>query len=1017
MFKIKHLIIVLCTLLSGFSIAQTTVSTNHSNNNGNGLITFHLQNTNSYPIIVTGLNCHLGTTTTNNLELLYRTTAIYDYAAPWGAGTIGAGQNGWLSAGTGIVNSSTANGVVTALSGLNLLIPAGATYDMAFSANTLQYMTLTDGGGANVNTFSAGGVNLITGDGIGWGGVIAPSTPANYPRGFIGGVTFIPAAGAALHFDGANDEVSMGNSMNSILDPLNKATVEAWVKPDNNTYLGVIAGNYNTPGNAQMQFLLRRDFDQFAFWVDDGTGFKVVNSGVATSTIGVWQHVAGVWDGSKLMIYINGVLKATTTGVTGSSFASTTNVVKLGTNSAGTPEIFTGAIDELRIWTIARSQCDINTYQNCEIATTATGLLANYHFNQGMPAASNATVTSLTDASGNAYNGTLSNFALTGTTSNWIYPGGVSSGSTTPASTPVIGVTVTNSVICNGENTTLTGTGALTYTWTGGVANGITFSPSSTQSYTVNGTAATGCTNTAVQGVTVNSLPAVTASASNSVICNGQSTTLNGSGAATYTWSGGITNSTPFSPTATQSYTVTGTSALGCTNTAVQGVTVNTLPSVTANVSSSVICEGFTTTFSGSGADTYTWTGSINDAVAFAPAASGSYTVTGTNTLTGCTNTAAAAVTVNTLPIVSSSITNSFICEGTSITVNGSGADTYTWSGGVTDNVAFTPMITSSYTVTGTNTLTGCTSTNVSVQSVTVNANPVLTAPSGVICNGGSFTITPSGAATYTISGGNNVVSPSSTANYTITGTSAEGCLGSAIEVTVSVQSQLTVSISGPSAICNGQAANLTANGASTYSWNTGATTNAIAPTPTTTTTYSVIGASGSCSDSTTVTINVNPNPTVSAVSNMSMICVGQSATLTASGASTYTWNTTATGASLVDSPTITVTYTVTGEDANGCTAMAIIQQSVSACTSVTSTPVGKETLMKVYPNPGSGFATMELYADSKVIVVNVLGAVISNETHTAGTHNLNISQCANGIYFVQVIHNGQSQIIKLIKE
>ena len=68
-----------------------------------------------------------------------------------------------------------------------------------------KYMTLTNGGGANINTFSGGGVNLITGDGVSWGGVAYPATPANYPRGFIGGITFIaavpctapPTAGAA----------------------------------------------------------------------------------------------------------------------------------------------------------------------------------------------------------------------------------------------------------------------------------------------------------------------------------------------------------------------------------------------------------------------------------------------------------------------------------------------------------------------------------------------------------------------------------------------------------------------------------------------------------------------------------------------------------------------------------------------------------------------------------------------------------------------------------------------------
>jgi hypothetical protein len=176
--------------------AQTTITTTHTNNNGNGSVTFNVQNTNAFDIIVTDIQCHLGTTATNNIQLLYNTNPYVDLAAPWDFGTVGAGQNGWISAGTGVVsNSNTANGIVPVLSGLFLIIPAGQTYQFGLSATTMQYMTLTSGAGTN--TFTAGGVNVITGDGISWGGVVYPSTPGNYPRGFIGGITFIPGVACA----------------------------------------------------------------------------------------------------------------------------------------------------------------------------------------------------------------------------------------------------------------------------------------------------------------------------------------------------------------------------------------------------------------------------------------------------------------------------------------------------------------------------------------------------------------------------------------------------------------------------------------------------------------------------------------------------------------------------------------------------------------------------------------------------------------------------------------------------
>jgi hypothetical protein len=189
--KINLLLLSLC--LFNASKAQITIATNHIDNNGNGSVTFNVQNTNAFNIIITGISAHLGTNANNQIQLLYRTSAINDLTPPWDYGIVGAGQNGWILAGTNTVNSNVANGVVPVLSGLNLVIPAGATYTLGLSATSLRYMTLTNGNGLNVNIFSSAGVNLITGDGVSWGGTAYPSTPANYPRGFVGSITFIPA--------------------------------------------------------------------------------------------------------------------------------------------------------------------------------------------------------------------------------------------------------------------------------------------------------------------------------------------------------------------------------------------------------------------------------------------------------------------------------------------------------------------------------------------------------------------------------------------------------------------------------------------------------------------------------------------------------------------------------------------------------------------------------------------------------------------------------------------------------
>ena len=80
-----------------------------------------------------------------------------------------------------------------------------------------------------------------------------------------------------------------------------------------------------------------------------------------------------------------------------------------------------------------------------------------------------------------------------------------------------------------------------------------------------------------------------------------------------------------------------------------------------------------------------------------------------------------------------------------------------------------------------------------------------------------------------------------------------------------------------------------------------------------------------------TQNISVNSLPVVSAVPSSTMICVGQTATLTASGASTYTWQPgSGTGSSLAVTPTVTTTYSVTGTATTNCVNTSMLTLSVS---------------------------------------------------------------------------------------
>src|SRR5204862_8363709 len=112
------------------------------------------------------------------------------------------------------------------------------------------------------------------------------------------------------------------------------------------------------------------------------------------------------------------------------------------------------------------------------------------------------------------------------------------------------------------------------------------------------------------------------------------------------------------------------------------------------------------------------------------------------------------------------------------------------------------------------------------------------------------------------------------------------------VSVLVNPTPTINLSASSPS-ICAGSSATLSATGASTYTWNPGATSgSSLSVSPAATTVYSVTGTStAGCLGQNTINLTVVPNPTVSASVNPTAICVGSSATLSALGATNYTWN------------------------------------------------------------------------------------------------------------------------------
>jgi hypothetical protein len=348
--------------------------------------------------------------------------------------------------------------------------------------------------------------------------------------------------------------------------------------------------------------------------------------------------------------------------------------------------------------------------------------------------------------------------------------------------------------LCGSGIALLKGSGASTYSWTGGpntAADLVTVSTTTT--YTLTGTDANGCVNTGTHSVIVYPIPTVSISTA-TPICIGFSETLTASGASTYSWSSNAgsagTPSVTVSPGVNTTYSVTGTDGNNCSNTASQTIVVNALPVVSVPAVNP-ICVGNSTTLSASGAISYVWSANVGipnttSSVAVSPALSTLYTVTGTDA-NGCKNSASQTVTVNALPTVTISGPSS-ICGPGTVVLTAGGANTYSWWGGPSTTSITVPVsVTTPYGVTGTD-LNGC--KNSATQTVAVVPLPVVTAfasPS-VVWSGASTVLTGGGASSYSWSGGQtNGISfvPPATTTYTVTGF-ANGCSNTA-SVTVTV--------------------------------------------------------------------------------------------------------------------------------------------------------------------------------------------------------------------------------------
>lgn len=482
---------------------------------------------------------------------------------------------------------------------------------------------------------------------------------------------------------------------------------------------------------------------------------------------------------------------------------------------------------------------------------------------------------------------------------------------------PILHTQAAPSILCSGQSSQLTGTGATNYTWRrngsalpnqqGGI---VQVSPTNTNpdsavyTYTLTGSDAFGCQSTATQNISVHSVPNVTLNTSTRDFCVGDNVLRTVSGGRYYSWdsltwvgpySNGYSETLPLPTADTLTLHVWSyTSRKACNSSDTQQVRIFNYPVVQAHASADTVCWGETVTLHLSGAAQYSVNGS-----AFSANSTRTYTL---NTSTDfivqgrlanglCVSSDTVHVHVLTLPSVTITPAAANICQGDSITLQASnsgsgGASGFLWYAGNSSNPidndsgavrTVHPAVTTTYRVVGITTgNVRCRNDN--TVTITVFQRPTLTvSPDTALCQNKTVTLRAQGTSSI----------PAIRYSYY-----GHGRFGEQSRTGTSSQTQWSFTVSQPG----------------TQSYVVAAST----------------GPDSLCRTSDTVQVTVWELPTVSLTPSRNEICRNDGIVLHASGAVNYDWqslNGTYQGAdSMAVAPALGNTiYTVYGQDIHGC--------------------------------------------------------------------------------------------------
>lgn len=493
-----------------------------------------------------------------------------------------------------------------------------------------------------------------------------------------------------------------------------------------------------------------------------------------------------------------------------------------------------------------------------------------------------------------------------------------------PAPVPVISA-LGPTEFCVGDSVILTTNSASEYLWsTGDTTQSITVY--TTGNYTVTHTSEFGCVATSGSFsiiVNENPTPSITADGPTE-FCDGGSVNLTAAGGDNYLWSTGATTET-ITVVSSGNYSVTVFNANGC-STESSALTVTEWDDPVPIISPdgpTEFCDGDSVTLTSSEQVSYVWsTGETTQSIMVTTSGTYSVSVVDTNGCTGASAPIVISVFDNPDPTVALN-GEPDLCQGESVTLSSSTAESYLWSTGDTTQSIVVDTA-GSYTVTVTD-ANGCEGTSDPVV-INLNDNPEPTiTPDGstTLCEGQGLLLESSPAVSYLWNTGatTNQVTVGLTGTYWVEVTDTNGCTGrDSVDVTVNPTPFPIPEITadGPTTFCEGDSVALSTDPWDSYTWNTGDTTQTIVVDESGLYTVTVTNEYGCEADAAGVVVTVNPSPEPPLlVSGDGELCEGESVILSTTLYNEYAWTTGDTTQTIVVDEA--GTYSVTVTNAFGC--------------------------------------------------------------------------------------------------